>query len=216
MRRPAQPPSPRARRDRAGSGPTTGSARSPARDAGRGASRAAAPLPRQTRNRLSRHGRHHQLTASRTSPPRTPRRPFSEHGRRRSVMPLRRPANREHIGGPPSDPDAPADPADSGPAARWPAPNPPAEHTSPAGQQARHEATARQAPWRAAAFRRRGEGRTRHGEPERPAAAAADWRDQVLSQARQPWQPGPAWPHHPAIHRPPQADTPGAGIEPGR
>ena len=37
-----------------------------------------------------------------------------------------------------------------------------------------------------------------------------------ISQARQPWQPGPSWPDHPAIHRTPQAAAAEPGIEPGR
>jgi tetratricopeptide (TPR) repeat protein len=49
--------------------------------------------------------------------------------------------------------------------------------------------------------------------PERSGALSADWRDQVLSEARQPWQPAPGWPHNPALHRPPEAGNPGAGIE---
>ena len=56
------------------------------------------------------------------------------------------------------------------------------------------------------------------GKPDpdrRDAAPSADWRDEILGAARQPWQPGPSWPDNPALHRPPEADTPGAGIEPG-
>ena len=50
--------------------------------------------------------------------------------------------------------------------------------------------------------------------PAAPAAGPpADWRDQILSDARQPWQPGPSWPHHPAIRQTPQA-APDAGIPP--
>lgn len=40
--------------------------------------------------------------------------------------------------------------------------------------------------------------------PQRSAAPNADWRDQVLRQARQPGQPGPKWPHSPALHHTPE------------
>jgi hypothetical protein len=56
-------------------------------------------------------------------------------------------------------------------------------------------------------------GRGSSASPERPAAPSADWRDQVLIEARQRWQPAPSWPHDPALHRPPAASTPDAGIE---
>ena len=52
--------------------------------------------------------------------------------------------------------------------------------------------------------------------PQRPAAPDADWRDQILRQARQPGQPGPSWPHSPALHHTPELGAPDAGLEPGR
>ena len=52
--------------------------------------------------------------------------------------------------------------------------------------------------------------------PRRPAAPGADWRDHIIGQARQSWQPGPGWPGDPALRRPPEAGAPDAGYEPGR
>ena len=49
----------------------------------------------------------------------------------------------------------------------------------------------------------------------RDASPSADWRDDIISAAREPWQPGPSWPDNPALCRPPEAGTPEAGIEPG-
>ena len=200
-----------------GLGPTTGSARSPARDAGRehhappATALADQEPPQPSWPSSPAHGEPHQPSAD-TAQDAFGTRPSAQ---RHVAAAPREP--RAHRGIAADDPDAPADPADSGPAARWPAPNPAiAEHTSPAGQQAGHEATARQEPEGQQHSGAVAEAEPGTANPERPAAAAADWRDQVLREARQPWQPGPAWPHHPAIERTPQADTPGAGIEPGR
>jgi hypothetical protein len=52
--------------------------------------------------------------------------------------------------------------------------------------------------------------------PQRPTAPQADWRDQILHQARQPGQPGPSWPHSPALRYTPELGAPDAGLEPGR
>ena len=100
------------------------------------------------------------------------------------------------------DPDADS----GGDAARWPSPNPRSQ--SPAAARPRAaDRDARTAPQAAAENSRQ--------NPTPPAAGpSADWRDQILSDARQPWQPGPSWPHHPAIHQTPQAATPDTGISP--
>src|SRR5260370_1333066 len=45
----------------------------------------------------------------------------------------------------------------------------------------------------------------------RSAAPNTDWRDQVLRQARQPGQPGPSWPHSPALHHTSEPGRPDAG-----
>ena len=198
-------------------GPTTGSGRSPAQDAAvrehhapPATASADQEPPQPSWPSSPAHGEPHQPSAG-TAQDAGGTRPSAQ---RHVTAAPREP--RAHRGIAADDPDASADPADSGPAARWPAPNPAiAERAGPAGQHTRHEATARHEP----------EGRQHSGtvaeaepgaaSPERPAAAA-DWRDQILREARQPWQPGPAWPHNPAIERTPQADTPGAGIEPGR
>ena len=52
--------------------------------------------------------------------------------------------------------------------------------------------------------------------PQRSAAPDADWRDQILHQARQPGQPGPSWPHSPAFHDASQLSFSVDGIEPGQ
>ena len=61
-----------------------------------------------------------------------------------------------------------------------------------------------------------GQNRSASRNPQRPAAPDADWRDQILHQARQPGQPGPSWPHSPALHHTPEPGAPDAGLEPGR
>jgi hypothetical protein len=108
-------------------------------------------------------------------------------------------------------------PAGSDPAARWPAPNPRALHQSDLGdQEAKHGEAADQESLR----RQQAHHPSVPAEPsgtahsERSATPSADWRDDVLNQARQPWQPAPSWPHHPAMHRPPEVDTPDVEIEP--
>jgi hypothetical protein len=50
----------------------------------------------------------------------------------------------------------------------------------------------------------------------RSAAPDADWRDQVLRQGRQPGQPGPSWPHSPALHHTSEPGRPDAGLELGQ
>ena len=52
--------------------------------------------------------------------------------------------------------------------------------------------------------------------PQRPAASEPDWRDHILHQARQPEQPGPSWPHSPALRHTPELGISDAGLEPGR
>jgi hypothetical protein len=52
--------------------------------------------------------------------------------------------------------------------------------------------------------------------PQRSAAPDADWRDQILHQARQPGQPRPSWPHSPALRYTPELGGPAAGIELGQ
>ena len=108
--------------------------------------------------------------------------------------------------------------ADAGPPgtarARWPAPNPRAGQAEVPGQQRRHEATARQE----SVIRQSPDAApesvlSRKTASRRPAAPSADWRDQVLRDARQPWQPAPSWPHNPALYRPPDASASDAGIE---
>ena len=58
------------------------------------------------------------------------------------------------------------------------------------------------------------EGSTSHSSAASGASPSADWRDDIISAAREPWQPGPSWPDHPAVHGPPEPQTQEPGIEP--
>ena len=103
------------------------------------------------------------------------------------------------------DPDA--DAGDD--AARWPSPGrrsqPQATARPPAAD--RGARTVPQAP----------AGGARHPSPAGAGAGSpTDWRDEILTEARRPWRPGPSWPDHPAIHRTPETAAPEPGIEPGR
>jgi N12 class adenine-specific DNA methylase len=112
------------------------------------------------------------------------------------------PSRGEASGQPQPRPGRPADPPDAGtgpdetePATRSPAPDPRAARSNDSpGAQGDPGAAA---------------------SAETSAARPGDWRDHVIADARQPWQAGPSWPHHPAL-RPPEPDSPDAGIEPGR
>ena len=101
---------------------------------------------------------------------------------------------RAHAGIAAGDPHASAEPADDDPPSRWPARNPRIVRTAdPSGRNrnARHEAAAR------ASAQTQRAGATANAEvretasPGHPAASSADWRDRILADARQPWQPGP-------------------------
>ena len=117
---------------------------------------------------------------------------------------------RAHPAGIGQDAEARAGP-DGDPAARWPAPNPRiARQAGPPDEQARHEAAAGRHPGRntqVSLAPETGPGRT---DTDDPATASADWRDEVLSQARQSWHPAPSWPGNPALHRPPESGNPDA------
>jgi hypothetical protein len=218
----AQPPDRPARqahaRDTAAPGPgsAAGSGRSPATEAGH-YDHAPAALA---------HAGQKAPSPSWPGPParREPRHPAPAAPRRADrTHPLaQRPAAeaphepRAHPGAGGHEADASAEP-DGDPAARWPAPNPRVGHQAgPPGQQARHEVAAPgQQPGRGKQITPAPETEpSRTTDTGSPAAPSADWRDDVLSQARQPWQPAPSWPGNPALHRPPEPGTPGAGIEP--
>jgi len=111
------------------------------------------------------------------------------------------------------DADTSAEP-DGDPAGRWPAPNPhAARQADPPDQQARHEAAAGRHPGRNTQVSLAPETEPGRTETADPATASADWRDEVLSQARQSWQPAPSWPGNPALHRPPESGNPDAEAE---
>jgi hypothetical protein len=102
--------------------------------------------------------------------------------------------------------------------ARWPAPDPrasgqnlrpeeqawpePGTDQSPNGKQRQPGTAAGTEP-------------AKSRKPQRPAAPDADWRDQILRQARQPGRPGPSWPHNPALRHTPEPG-PAAGLELGQ
>ena len=56
----------------------------------------------------------------------------------------------------------------------------------------------------------------RNRNPQRLAGPDADWRDQILHQARQPGHPAPSWPHSPALHHTPEPGGPDSGPELGQ
>ena len=112
---------------------------------------------------------------------------------------------------------ASTEPANSDPATRWPAPNPHAVFESDAAdQQAQHGGAADQeSPGRQQTHGAKGPESGAIVNPERSAPLSADWRDELLGQGRQPWHPPPSWPHNPVMNRPPEADGPYSGMEPG-
>jgi hypothetical protein len=122
-----------------------------------------------------------------------------------------------HPGASADAPDARTERADSHPATLWPAVNPRiARESGVSVQHVGHaEASGQESPARQQMPGAKVPAEPRGAiSPGRSALPSADWRDGVLDQARQPWQPAPSWPHHPVLHRPPEADAPDAGIEP--
>jgi hypothetical protein len=116
---------------------------------------------------------------------------------------------RAHPGATAGDLEASTGPPDSDPA-RWPSPNPRSRpEATPPAQQAGHKAET----GTGAATEKETRGNRGPGAPVEPTA---DWRDEMISTAREPWQPGPIQPYDPAVLRPPDAGSPDAGIEPGR
>jgi hypothetical protein len=198
-----------------GAGGATGNNRAAAPEAGRG-----------------KHGTASTARAGRESPPppwpgsparREPRHPAPDAPGQadRTHPPAPRPdaaAPREpraHPGTGSQEADASAEP-DGDPAARWPAPNRRAAgQAGPPGQQAEHKTAAGQQPGRSKQISPAPETEpSRTTDADTPATPSDDWRDDILTQARQPWQPAPSWPGNPALHRPPEPGTPDAGTEP--
>jgi hypothetical protein len=115
------------------------------------------------------------------------------------------------------DPDTDADTRDG--SARWPSPNP--------RSGARAEPRTRQAEEDIGADTSAGIAGGGIFSPAAPdAGPSADWRDDIITAAREtaarePWRNGPSWPHHPAMHRSPETPSPDrpspdTGIEAGR
>jgi hypothetical protein len=217
---PALPPARPARqaRDRdtapPGPGDAAGNGRSPATDAGRGDHPPTAlaqagqktPQPSWPKSPVRREP-HHPVPDAPGRADRT--QPSAPRPAAASREPRARPRAAGHQAGASMEPDG-------DPAARWPAPNPRAAgQAGPPAQPAGHEVAAgpqTDASTRISPAPQAEPGRT--ADAGSPAAPSADWRDEVLSQARQPWHPAPSWPGHPALHRPPEPGIPGAGIEP--
>ena len=163
---------------------------------------AVTPL-RGRREKPSIHrGRHHQLAASHAIPP-------LPHRRRTEPEPTAQrfaaAASREPRRGADATTDDPnADAATSGtdPSA-WPAPNPRIGqgNVSPTREARDKTGTARETE------------ASNRSPGVRDAAPSADWRDDIISAAREPWQSGPRWPDTPALHRSPDVRASELGIE---
>jgi hypothetical protein len=92
----------------------------------------------------------------------------------------------------------------------------PGQRPSPdPGGPARAETQTRQAVRAAGTAPPAAASRTSHRSAVPGASPSADWRDDIIRVARQPWQqPGPSWPDNPAVHRPPEPWAQEPGIEP--
>ena len=106
-----------------------------------------------------------------------------------------------------------AEALDDDPSTRWPAPNPhAAKVTSPPGASSVAASRATRPPEQAGTAANAEVGdKTRS---ERPAVPPPDWRDRLLADARQPWQPGPGQPRDPSPSISPERQAPSPGIEP--
>jgi tetratricopeptide (TPR) repeat protein len=100
------------------------------------------------------------------------------------------------------NPDADATTPGTDPSA-WPAPNPRIrqEDTFPTREAGHKTGTATEAD---ASIRNSG---------ARNASPSVDWRDGIMTAAREPWQSGPRWPDNPALYRSPDARSLELGIE---
>ena len=109
-----------------------------------------------------------------------------------------------------------AEALDDDPSTRWPAPDPHAARvTSLPGRQSVHVVAASRAtrpPERAGTAANAEVGDKTSSE--RPAVPPPDWRDRLLADARQPWQPGPGQPRDPSPAISPERQAPRPGIEP--
>ena len=108
-----------------------------------------------------------------------------------------------------------AEALDDDPSTRWPAPNPHAARvTSPPGRQSVHVVAASRAtrPPERAGVATNAEVGDKTGS-ERPAVPLGDWRDRILADARQPWQPGPV-PRDAAAAALPERQASAPAIEP--
>ncbi len=109
-----------------------------------------------------------------------------------------------------------AEPADDDRAALWPAPDPrAAQVTSRLSQQGNHVAAASRAttPPERAGTAANAEAGDKTG-PERPAVPPPDWRERLLADAREPWQPGPRQVRDRSLAISPDRQALRPGIEP--
>jgi hypothetical protein len=114
------------------------------------------------------------------------------------------------------DMESGAEAVDDDPSTRWPAPNPHAARvTSPPGRQSVHVVAASRAtrPPERAGMAANAEAGDKTGS-ERPAVPPPDWRDRLLADARQSWQPGPGQPRDPSPAISAERQAPRPGIEP--
>jgi hypothetical protein len=102
------------------------------------------------------------------------------------------------------DPNTDAATSGTDPSA-WPAPNPRIRHedVSPTREAGHQTGTATETE------------ASNRSPGTRDAAPSADWRDDILSAAREPSQSGPRWPDNPALHRSPDVRRHEPGIEAG-
>ena len=169
---------------------------------------------RPTRTHRDHRGHRHQLAVI---PIRSQLRWLTADRHRRRPQARRQPDRDSRSGTAAHDAGTSTKTAASDPA-RWPAPDPlatgqnlrPEEQTWPEPGTGQPPNGKQRQPGTAA-----GTEPVMSRNPQRPAAPDADWRDQILHQARQPGQPGPSWPHSPALHHTPELGAPDAGLEPG-
>ena len=124
-----------------------------------------------------------------------------------STQPLATAAPRQPLASAPAAAQDPHPDADTGGPARWPSPHPHGQ--PPVGSRTR------QAEREPAANHPAGQDSSNRRRAAADATPSADWRDDIISAARQPWnQPAPSWPDKPALHRSPGTPASDTGIEP--
>ena len=173
-------------------------------------------LRRPARTHRDHRGHRHQLAAIRSNRSQVRRRTADRHRRRPQA---RRQPDRDSIQEPRRMTQTPASrqPPATRHAGRRPIPMPPARTYGRKSKPGRNRVPAsRRTGNSASPAPQPGQNRPASRNPQRPAAPDADWRDQILHQARQPGHPGPSWPHSPALRHTPEPGGPDAGLELGQ